>query len=130
MITSNTKDFKGRITLLFILPCHDSLASSFYTDRIERWQHILPYHARKKDVQCLEKLIPALLENGYKCVTVSEALARSYHWTITASGNTALNLLGLSEQVASSWEYLSDGPYKTYELAAMVAESVSPRESR
>ena len=25
------------------------------------------------------------------------------------------NLLGLSEQVASSWEYLSDGPYKTYE---------------
>ena len=46
---------------------------------------------------------------------VAQALARSYHWTITASGNTALNLLGLSEQVASSWEYLSDGPYKTYE---------------
>ncbi len=46
---------------------------------------------------------------------VAQALARSYHWTITASGNTALNLLGLSEQVTSSWEYLSDGPYKTYE---------------
>ena len=35
---------------------------------------ILLYHARKKDVQCLDKLIPALLENGYKCVTVSELL--------------------------------------------------------
>lgn len=23
---------------------------------------------------CLEKLIPALLENGYKCVTISELL--------------------------------------------------------
>ena len=39
MITSNTKDFKGSITLLFILPCHDSLASSFHTARIERWQY-------------------------------------------------------------------------------------------
>lgn len=46
---------------------------------------------------------------------VAQALARSYHWTITAGGNTALNLLGLSEQVTTSWEYLSDGPYKVYE---------------
>ena len=37
---------------------------------------------------------------------VAQALARSYH---------ALNLLGLSTQVAAVWSYISDGPYKTYE---------------
>lgn len=46
---------------------------------------------------------------------VAKALARSYHWTIAPSGNTALNLLGLSTQVTAVWSYISDGPYKTYE---------------
>lgn len=35
---------------------------------------ILLYHANPKDVRCLEKLIPALLEAGYECVTVSDLL--------------------------------------------------------
>lgn len=35
---------------------------------------ILLYHARQKDVRCLEKLIPQLLDAGYECVTVSELL--------------------------------------------------------
>lgn len=46
---------------------------------------------------------------------VAKALARSYHWTIAPCGNTALNMLGLSTQVAAVWSYISDGPYKTYE---------------
>ena len=46
---------------------------------------------------------------------VAKALARSYHWTIAPCGNSALNLLGLSTQVAAVWSYISDGPYKTYE---------------
>jgi len=46
---------------------------------------------------------------------VAKALARSYHWTIAPCGNTALNLLGLSTQVAAAWSYISDGPYKAYE---------------
>lgn len=46
---------------------------------------------------------------------VAEALARSYQWTIAPSGNTALNLLGLSTQVSAVWTYISDGPYKTFE---------------
>ena len=33
---------------------------------------ILLYHARKKDYECLVKLIPVLLEAGYEPVTVSE----------------------------------------------------------
>ncbi len=45
---------------------------------------------------------------------VAEALARNYHWTIAPSGNTALNLLGLSTQVTAVWSYISDGPYKSY----------------
>jgi hypothetical protein len=47
---------------------------------------------------------------------VAKALARNYHWSIAPSGNTALNLLGLSTQVAAVWSYRSDGPYKTYQL--------------
>lgn len=35
---------------------------------------ILLYHARAKDIRCLTTLIPALLEKGYECVTVSELL--------------------------------------------------------
>ena len=46
---------------------------------------------------------------------VASALARNYHWTIVPSGNTALNLLGLSTQVPATWSYISDGPYKIYE---------------
>ncbi len=53
---------------------------------------------------------------------VAKALARSYHWTIAPCGNTALNLLGLSTQVAAVWSYISDGPYKTYEWNATKLE--------
>ena len=35
---------------------------------------ILLYHANQKDLDCLETLIPALLEQGYACVTVSQLL--------------------------------------------------------
>ena len=35
---------------------------------------ILLYHANKKDIRCLRRLIPALLEKGFTCVTVSELL--------------------------------------------------------
>lgn len=42
---------------------------------------------------------------------VAIAIARKYNWTIAASGNTALNLLGLSTQVPAQWTYISDGRY-------------------
>lgn len=35
---------------------------------------ILLYHSKKKDFECLETLIPALLDQGYELVTVSELL--------------------------------------------------------
>lgn len=47
---------------------------------------------------------------------IAEALARNFGWTIIPSKNTALNLLGLSTQVPSIWSYVSDGPYKQYDI--------------
>ena len=35
---------------------------------------ILLYHANPKDIQCLEELIPVLLEKGFQPVTVSDLL--------------------------------------------------------
>ena len=45
---------------------------------------------------------------------IAHAIARNYNWTISPSGNTALNQLGLSTQVPADWSYISSGPYKEY----------------
>ena len=45
---------------------------------------------------------------------IAHAIARNYNWIVSASGNTALNLLGLSTQVPADWSYISSGPYKKY----------------
>ena len=47
---------------------------------------------------------------------VAQALARKFNWRIFPSGNTALNLLGLSTQVPAKWVYLSDGPNREYKI--------------
>ena len=47
---------------------------------------------------------------------IARAIARNYGWTIVPSGETALNLLGISRQVPSKYIYFSDGPYKKYSL--------------
>jgi predicted transcriptional regulator of viral defense system len=41
---------------------------------------------------------------------IAEAIARSNGWTIAVNGDTALNLLGLSTQIVSSYLYMSNGP--------------------
>lgn len=53
---------------------------------------------------------------------VANAIARNYGWTIIPCGDTALNMLGLSTQVPVVWLYVSDGPYKTYEIDGMTLE--------
>jgi len=47
---------------------------------------------------------------------IAKAIARNYNWKIAPAGDTALNLLGLSTQVPADWEYVSSGPYKTYDI--------------
>lgn len=46
--------------------------------------------------------------------SVAFAIARNFHWTISPCGDVALNKLGLSTQVPTVWQYISDGPYRTY----------------
>lgn len=45
---------------------------------------------------------------------VAHAIARTHGWSISPSGETALNLLGISTQVPSKYIYFSDGPSKDY----------------
>ncbi|MBA3032460.1 MAG: hypothetical protein KKF85_03810 [Gammaproteobacteria bacterium] len=51
---------------------------------------------------------------------VAQALARKFNWRIQPSGDTALNLLGLSTQVPGKWLYLSDGPSRQYTIGQQV----------
>ena len=53
---------------------------------------------------------------------VANAIARKYNWTIAPSGNTALNLLGLSNQVPAKWTYISDGRYATFSFENVIIE--------
>lgn len=53
---------------------------------------------------------------------VAMALARKFGWTISPSGETALNQLGLSTQVPAKWLYVSDGPYNSFSFGNITIE--------
>ncbi|MBI1349412.1 hypothetical protein GC163_24360 [bacterium] len=46
---------------------------------------------------------------------IARAIARAHGWTLIPTGESALNLLGLSTQIPAQWQYLSDGPTKRYD---------------
>jgi hypothetical protein len=46
---------------------------------------------------------------------IAQAIARKFGWSIYPSGETALNLLGLSTQVPAKYVFYSDGPSKKYD---------------
>ncbi|NLE00590.1 MAG: hypothetical protein GX640_12025 [Fibrobacter sp.] len=48
---------------------------------------------------------------------IAQAIARNHGWSISPSGETALNILGLSNQVPGKYLYFSDGPTKKYSWA-------------
>lgn len=48
--------------------------------------------------------------------SVAKALARKFSWRIHPSGNTALNLLGLSTQIPGRMIFNSDGPSRKYAI--------------
>lgn len=50
---------------------------------------------------------------------IAKAIARNYNWNIVPSGVHALNILGLSTQVPYTYEYVSNGPYRTYNIDTM-----------
>ena len=45
---------------------------------------------------------------------IARAIARANGWTILPTGDTALNLMGLSTQVPAQYQYFGDGPSKHY----------------
>jgi len=45
---------------------------------------------------------------------IAQTIARKYGWAIYPSGETALNLLGLSSQVPGKYIYYSNGPSKKF----------------
>ena len=51
-----------------------------------------------------------------KMEEAAKAIARNFGWTIVPCGDTALNLLGLSTQVPVVWSYISNGPYRSYQI--------------
>ena len=53
---------------------------------------------------------------------VARAYARKFNWRIEVSGETALNLLGLSTQMTASYAYLSDGPSRHYDIMGQSLE--------
>ena len=57
-----------------------------------------------------------------KVEAVAKAIARNFGWTIVPCGDTALNLLGLSTQVPAVWSYISNGPYRNYQIGKMDLE--------
>ena len=53
---------------------------------------------------------------------VAKAFARKFNWRIAISGDSALNLLGLSTQVVAKYIYLSDGANRTYDIQGTTLE--------
>lgn len=53
---------------------------------------------------------------------VARAIARKFNWRIEISGESALNLLGLSTQLPAKYVYVSDGPNKTYNIMGTTLE--------
>jgi len=53
---------------------------------------------------------------------VARAFARKFNWRIEVSGESALNILGLSTQVVAKYIYLSDGDNRTYDIMGITLE--------
>ena len=53
---------------------------------------------------------------------VARAFARKFNWRIEISGDSALNLLGLSTQIVAKHIYLSDGPNRSYDIMGTTLE--------
>ncbi len=76
-----------------------------FINRISHGLYIKPEHSKLTN-----EIIPFDIDK------VANAIARNHGWKIIPFGQTALNILGLSNQVPVTYEYLSDGPYRSYKI--------------
>jgi len=87
---------------------HQALSSLTRTGKIRRVSHGVYDYPRQSEL--LRQILSPDIDQ------VAQALARKFNWRIQPSGDTALNLLGLSTQVPGRWIYLSDGPSRQYRI--------------
>ena len=85
--------------------CLDRLEETGELQRVMRGIYVKPRYST-----LLNKNIPPRSDD------IAKPIARNYGWTIIPCGDTALNMLGLSTQIPATWIYISDGPYKIYEV--------------
>lgn len=76
-----------------------------FINRISHGLYIKPEYSKLTN-----ELIPFDIDK------VANAIARNHGWKFSPFGQTALNILGLSNQVPVTYEYLSDGPYRSYKI--------------
>lgn len=128
---------------------NDSIASNIYS-RVKNGSHdevyivsdfldLGEYHAVRKALLRLDEAgkIQKVMRGVYYCPRyselidefeapspdkVAEALARKFSWKILPSGDIALNQLGLSTQVPAKWSYISDGPYREFQIKNITIE--------
>ena len=125
----------------YILQMNDRIERSPYgsTFVVSDFTDLMNYEAAKKGIARLEKkgIVRRVMRGIYDKPQYSEilgeyaaadpnavaqALARNYNWEIAPSGESALNLLGLSTQVPANWEYISSGPYREYSFGNVKLE--------
>lgn len=70
-------------------------------------------YSKPKFSKLLNKNVPSSIPD------VANKIAEKFAWNIIPSGDAALNMLHLSTQVPACYEYLSNGPYREYEIYGM-----------
>lgn len=101
-------DFFDIAEAVKINKCLERLEGTGQLRRVMRGIYVKPRFS-----ELLNKEVPPRMDD------IAKAIARNYGWTIVPCGDTALNMLGLSTQVPAVWNYVSDGPYKNYEVDGM-----------
>ena len=126
MKNSAMEQIKSRIDAL---PARSAFVASDFTD-IADYQNAKKCLLRLEEGKFVRRVLRGVYDKPYfsgllnefsspDLGEISRAIARNYSWKIAPTGVTSLNLLGLSTQVVSSYEYYSSGQYKNYEVGKM-----------
>jgi len=126
MKNSVMEQIKNRIDAL---PARSAFVASDFTD-IADYQNAKKCLLRLEEERFVRRVLRGVYDKPYfssllnefsspDLEEISRAIARNYSWKIAPTGVTSLNLLGLSTQVVSSYEYYSSGQYKNYEVGKM-----------
>lgn len=126
MKNSVMQQIKNRIDAL---PARSAFVASDFTD-IADYQNAKKCLLRLEEEKFVRRVLRGVYDKPYfssllnefsspDLEEISRAIARNYSWKIAPTGVTSLNLLGLSTQIASSYEYYSSGQYKSYEVGKM-----------